>query len=62
MGIYPTTRPDYETAFILLEEPPLTVKMPAWAIRIMPALPWKKPDEDFSRFWQEEILQELPEL
>ena len=62
MGIYPTKRPDYETAFILLEEPPLTVKMPAWAIRIMPTLPWKKPAEDFSRFWQEEILQELPEL
>ena len=62
MGIYPTKRPDYETAFILLEEPPLTVKMPSWAIRIMPTLPWKKPAEDFSRFWQEEILQELPEL
>ena len=62
MGIYPTKRPDYETAFILLEEPPLSVKMPPWAIRIMPALPWKKPHESFDEFWKEEILQELPEL
>ena len=62
MGIYPTKRPDYETAFILLEEPPLSVKMPPWAIRIMPALPWKKPHDSFDEFWKEEILQELPEL
>ncbi|MBO5543495.1 MAG: hypothetical protein J5949_02555 [Oscillospiraceae bacterium] len=62
MGIYPTKRPDYETAFILLEEPPLSVKIPPWAIRIQPSLPWKKPHENFDEFWQEEILQELPEL
>ena len=62
MGIYPTKRPDYEVAFILLEEPPLSVKMPPWAIRIMPELPWRKPRESFDEFWQEEILQELPEL
>lgn len=62
MGIYPTKRPDYETAFILLEEPPLSVRIPSWAIRIMPSLPWKKPHKSFDDFWQEEILQELPEL
>ena len=62
MGIYPTKRPDYETAFILLEEPPLSVKIPPWAIRILPSLPWKKPHENFDEFWQEEVLQELPEL
>lgn len=62
MGIYPRKRPEYETAFILLEEPPLSVKMPPWAIRIMPELPWRKPRESFDEFWQEEILQELPEL
>lgn len=39
MGVYPTKRPDYEVAFVLLEEPPLSVKMPPWAIRIMPSLP-----------------------
>ena len=62
MGIYPTKRPDYEVAFILLEEPPLSVKMPPWAIRIMPELPWKKQHEGFEEFWQEEVLAELPEL
>ena len=62
MGIYPTKRPDYEVAFILLEEPPLSVKMPPWAIRIMPELPWKKQHDSLDEFWQEEILQELPEL
>ena len=53
---------DFRPVFEYVEEPPLTVRMPAWAIRIIPTLPWKRPDEDFSRFWQEEILQELPEL
>ena len=62
MGIYPERRPDYETAFILLEEPPLSVKIPPWAIRITPELPWRKPRESFDEFWQEEILQEMPEL
>jgi predicted metal-dependent peptidase len=62
MGIYPTKRPEYETAFILLEEPPLSVKIPPWAIRITPSLPWRKQRENFDEFWQEEILQELPEL
>ena len=62
MGIYPVKRPDYEVAFVLLEEPPLSVKMPPWAIRIMPSLPWKKQRESFDEFWQEEILQEMPEL
>ena len=62
MGVYPTKRPGYEVAFVLLEEPPLSVKMPPWAIRIMPSLPWKKQRESFDEFWQEEVLAELPEL
>lgn len=62
MGIYPTQRPNYETAFILLEEPPLSVKIPPWAIRIIPSLPWRRLHDSFDNFWQEEILQELPEL
>ena len=62
MGIYPEKRPDYEVAFVLLDEPPLSVKIPAWAIRIMPELPWKKQHDTLDEFWQEEILQELPEL
>ena len=35
MGIYPQKRPPYETAFVLLEEPPMSVKMPPWAIRLV---------------------------
>ncbi len=35
MGIYPDKRPPYDTAFVLLEEPPLTVRMPPWAIRLV---------------------------
>ena len=35
MGVYPQKRPPYETAFVLLEEPPMSVKMPPWAIRLV---------------------------
>ena len=62
MGIYPEKRPDYEVAFVLLDEPPLSVQIPPWAIRITPDMPWKKQHEGFDEFWQEEVLQELPEL
>ena len=33
-GIYPAGKPDYETAFILIKEPPGNVKIPSWAIRL----------------------------
>ncbi len=39
MGIYPRKRPPYDTAFVLLEEPPLSVKMPPWAIRLVVPTP-----------------------
>ena len=39
MGIFPQKRPPYETAFILLEEPPISVKIPPWAIRLVLRLP-----------------------
>ena len=35
MGIYPQKRPPYETAFILLTEPPVGIEMPPWAIRLV---------------------------
>lgn len=35
MGIYPEKRPPYETAFVLLEEPPLSVRVPPWAVRLI---------------------------
>ena len=39
MGIYPKKRPPYETAFVLLEEPPISTRMPPWAIRLVLELP-----------------------
>lgn len=33
-GIYPQKKPDYETAFIFIKEPPENVKIPSWAIRL----------------------------
>ena len=39
MGIYPQKRPPYDTAFVLLEEPPLAVRMPPWAIRLVLPVP-----------------------
>ena len=39
MGIYPKKRPPYETAFVLLEEPPISTQMPPWAIRLVLELP-----------------------
>ena len=62
MGIYPEKRPGYDTAFVLLEEPPLAVKMPPWAIRLVlsqKALDRAAADADT---WAEERLEEMPEL
>lgn len=58
MGIYPERRTPYETAFILLGEPPQSVKTPPWAIRLVLEAP------DLERaVEQEEIdLDELPQL
>ena len=39
MSVYPRKRPPYATAFVLLEEPPLSVKMPPWAIRLVVPTP-----------------------
>ena len=63
MGIYPTRRPPYETAFILLAEPPLALDMPRWAIRLMPELPEREARETLDEsVWIEDILAEMPEL
>ena len=62
MGIYPSQRPDYETAFVLLEEPPINYKMPAWAIRIVldsPAL--DRSALSLEDDW-EDAAEEMPQL
>ena len=61
MGIYPRRRPPWETAFILLEEPPMSVKTPPWAIRLVLGLSGleravRETEEEFSE------IEELPEL
>lgn len=60
MGIYPEKRTPYETAFILLGEPPLSVKTPPWAIRLVLEAP--DLDRAAEQLAEEIDLDELPEL
>ena len=60
MGIYPEKRAPYETAFILLGEPPLSVKTPPWAIRLVLEAP--DLDRAAEELPEELDLSELPEL
>ena len=60
MGIYPERRTPYETAFILLGEPPLSVKTPPWAIRLVLEAP--DLDRAAEQLPEETDLDELPEL
>ena len=39
LGRYPQKRPPYETAFVMLQEPPASVKLPPWAIKLVMELP-----------------------
>ena len=39
MGVYPQKRPIYDTAFVLLGEPPLSIKFPPWAIKLVLEMP-----------------------
>lgn len=60
MGIYPEKRTPYETAFILLGEPPLSVKTPPWAIRLVLEAP--DLERAVEQLPEELDLDELPEL
>ena len=62
MGIYPQKRPPYDTAFVLLEEPPVTFKMPPWAIRLVldaPSIERTAKELDLSL---DSDIEELPQL
>ena len=62
MGIYPQKRPPYDVAFVLLEEPPISVKMPPWAIRLVldtPALERTVKELDLTLGSD---IEELPQL
>ena len=62
MGIYPKARPSYETAFVLLEEPPMKVDMPAWAIRLVLELPDLRRAREQAEAIEPELIEwdELP--
>lgn len=62
MGIYPQKRPPWETAFVLLEEPPMSVKIPPWAIRLVLDGTGLERAERAAEIWQERDPDELPEL
>lgn len=62
MGIFPQKRPAWDTAFVLLEEPPMAVKIPPWAIRLVldtPAL--ERAAKELDLFLDTDI-EELPQL
>ena len=62
MGIYPQKRPPYDTAFVLMEEPPSMFKLPPWAIRLVlgeDALERTAKELDLSL---DTDLEELPQL
>lgn len=62
MGFYPEKRPIYDTAFVLLEEPPIAIKIPPWAIRLVldtPALERAVREEDLIL---DTDIEELPQL
>lgn len=60
MGKYPTKIPNYQTAFVLVEEPPLDYQIPTWAIKIVLDLPaFDRLEREVE--WDDE-LEELPEL
>ena len=64
MGIYPKKRPAWETAFVLLEEPPMSVQMPPWAIRLVLSLPdlGRAVEAAAEEFPDEIDWDELPQL
>lgn len=63
MGIYPRRRPPWETAFVLLEEPPMSVQIPPWAIRLVLDLPGlERAVREASELPDMIDLSELPEL
>ncbi|MDO5444974.1 MAG: VWA-like domain-containing protein [Eubacteriales bacterium] len=61
MGIYPHRKPDYEVAFVLLEEPPLSFRMPAWCRKIVLDIPALDRISEIDDDWLD-LNEELPEL
>ena len=67
MGRYPQKRPPYETAFVMLQEPPSSVKVPPWAIKLVLELPdlekaIRETKADMQELNDEIDWDELPQL
>ena len=62
MGFYPKRRPPYDAAFVLLEEPPMSVHMPPWAIRLVLTLSGLEKAAREAAEWEEEEKDTMPEL
>lgn len=63
MGIYPEKRTPYETAFVLLDEPPPSVRIPPWATRLVLNLPdLERAARNTAAEFPDIDLDELPEL
>ena len=61
MGFYPKRRPPYDAAFVLLEEPPMSVHMPPWAIRLVLTIPELEKAAAQAVDWEDE-KDAMPEL
>ena len=62
MGIFPDKRPSYDAAFVMLEEPPMYVRIPPWAIKIiLDETGFKRASESFQEDLQL-LWDELPRL
>ena len=62
MGIYPQKRPPWDTAFVLLQEPPMAVKFPPWAIRLVLDTPDLERAAQETDLTLDSDLEELPQL
>ncbi len=62
MGIYPQKRPPYDAAFVLLEEPPLAVAVPPWAIKLVLGLEGLEKAAGELDMTLDSDLEELPQL
>ena len=62
MGFYPKRRPPYDAAFVLLEEPPISVHMPPWAIRLVLSIPGLEKAAREAAEWEDNEKDTMPEL
>lgn len=62
MGVYPQKRPPWDTAFVLLQEPPMAVKFPPWAIRLVLDTPDLERAAQETDLTLDSDLEELPQL